>query len=392
MEFHKYANLFPMMQIEEYQKLIADVKENGLVEKIILHEGKILDGRNRFMACGEAGIQPEFETYAGKEPLKFVISKNMHRRHLSASQKAIIAVDLLPMLEDEAETRKLATLKQFTEVEILPHRYEEGKSRDFAGEMLGVSGRYVSDAKAIIDKMPDLKEKIASGEMSLQDAKKEVRQAELTSERKELADKAQAVPDNDRVKLWQGDITKDEPKEQYDFIITDPPYLREYLPLYDALASYADKALKDGGLLIAMCGQSYVDYIYNALAEKLTYYWTACYLTPGQPTPLRQRQVNTTWKPLLIFAKGDYHGKIFGDVFRSDENDKNFHHWGQSVSGMLSIIKGICLPGQSILDPFLGGGTTGVAAIQHGCYFDGFDLDAENVNISKSRIYDQTGK
>jgi len=96
------------------------------------------------------------------------------------------------------------------------------------------------------------------------------------------------------------------------------------------------------------------------------------------------------WKPLLVFANGKYSGKMFGDVYESGENSKELHKWGQSESGMFDVISGICLPGQYILDPFCGAGTTGVAAIKHGCLFDGIDLDQDNVNISKGRINDET--
>ena len=124
------------------------------------------------------------------------------------------------------------------------------------------------------------------------------------------------------------------------------------------------------------------------MSKHLDYYWTATYLTLGQPTPLRQRNVNSTWKPLLIYSKGKYKGKIFGDVFRSEKSEKAHHKWGQSVSGMTDIISKICLPGQSVLDPFCGAGTTGVAAVNHGCFFDGVELELEDVNISKGRIDD----
>ena len=122
----------------------------------------------------------------------------------------------------------------------------------------------------------------------------------------------------------------------------------------------------------------------------MDYYWTAAYLTPGQPTPLRQVNVNTTWKPLLMFTKrGDrYSGKIFGDVFKSDGNDKDHHKWGQSESGMIDIVSKLALPGQWILDPFCGAGTTGIAALKHGCLFNGIELEEENANIARARLND----
>lgn len=202
-----------------------------------------------------------------------------------------------------------------------------------------------------------------------------------------LSNIGEVVKDAERWSVSLADIREYQTDKQYDFIITDPPYPKEYLPLYSVLAEKAKSWLKPGGLLIAMCGQSYLDQIFKMLGDHLAYYWTAAYLLPGQPTPLRQRQVNACWKPLLIYGlSDDYSGKIFSDVFKSDGNDKDFHEWGQSTSGMLSIVSQICLPGQSIFDPFCGAGTTGIAALRHGCLFDGIDIDEKNVNISKARL------
>ncbi len=108
----------------------------------------------------------------------------------------------------------------------------------------------------------------------------------------------------------------------------------------------------------------------------------------GSPTPLRQKNVYTSWKPLLIYSNGKYTGKIFEDVFTSYKKEKTFHEWGQPESGMMSIISRLCLPGQYILDPFCGAGTTGVAALKHGCFFDGIDMDEKAKNISAKRLND----
>jgi DNA modification methylase len=222
-----------------------------------------------------------------------------------------------------------------------------------------------------------------------------VLQAERIAEQRSImASSVKDILPSDRWHIWQADMRYWRAQQQYDFIITDPPYPKEYLYLYEILADRAKEWLKPEGLLIAMCGQSYLNEIMETMCEHVTYYWTAAYLTPGQPTPLRQRQVNTTWKPLLIFSIADYKGKIFGDVFKSDGNDKSLHEWGQSVSGMYDIVSKICLPGQTILDPFCGAGTTGIAALKHGCLFDGIDLEQETVDIAKGRLaeYDATAQ
>lgn len=212
------------------------------------------------------------------------------------------------------------------------------------------------------------------------------------AERAKVAKSGKNASASNRWSVEIGDIRTYQTEKKFDFIITDPPYPKEYLELYGILAKRANEWLKPGGLVIAMCGQSYLDQIYSMMSKYLDYYWTACYLTPGQPKPLRQKQVNTTWKPLLLFTRqGDrYKGKIFGDVFKSEANDKDMHKWGQSESGMLSIISSVCLPGQSIFDPFCGASTTGVAALKQNCLFQGIDSDKECVLLSRGRLNDET--
>ena len=108
LKFHKICRLFPLMQKEEFESLKADIRENNVREPILLHtDGSILDGRNRYLACLSVGVNPKFKTWNGKGSLlALVVSKNMQRRHLTNSQKATLAVELLPMLEKEAAQRK----------------------------------------------------------------------------------------------------------------------------------------------------------------------------------------------------------------------------------------------------------------------------------------------
>jgi site-specific DNA-methyltransferase (adenine-specific) len=271
-----------------------------------------------------------------------------------------------------------------------------GKTSEKLAEQYKVSDktvrRYAKEAEEfekIKEDKPELAKEIWEGKKTLADVKKDIRAFEIQVQREEIAKKGKEVKAEDRYRIFHDDIRTWKPDRQYDWIITDPPYPKEFLPLWEVLAERANEFLKDGGLLVAMSGQMYLEQIYEMLNKHLKYYWTACYLTPGQPTPLRHVNVNTTWKPLLIFSKGEYKGRIFGDVYKSDGNDKDHHKWGQSVSGMDAIIKGFCLPGESVLDPFCGAGTTGISVVKHGCFFDGVELELDNVNISKARINDE---
>lgn len=178
--------------------------------------------------------------------------------------------------------------------------------------------------------------------------------------------------------------------ESIDLIVTDPPYPKQYLNLYKDLAIYAERVLKPGGSLYAMAGQSYLPEIMNLMnVDGLKYNWTLCYLTPGGQSPqLWQRKVNTFWKPILWYTKGT-NNKWLGDVVKSDvnDNDKDFHFWGQSISGMNDLIKRVSEPGDLILDPFLGGGTTGAACLYNLRNFIGIELDKDCYETSKKRLH-----
>ena len=91
---HPLANIFPLMAADEYVALKNDIRQYGLREAIWILDGQILDGRNRFKACQEVGVTPIFKEYEGDDPTAFVVSFNLKRRHLSESQRAMVAAKL----------------------------------------------------------------------------------------------------------------------------------------------------------------------------------------------------------------------------------------------------------------------------------------------------------
>lgn len=174
-----------------------------------------------------------------------------------------------------------------------------------------------------------------------------------------------------------------------DCIITDPPYPREFIGEYAKLSQFAARVLKPGGSCLAMAGQSYLPDVTAGLATHLNYHWTIAYLTPGgQAVQQWGRQVNTFWKPVLWFVKGEADSEWIGDVIKSDvnDNDKRFHHWGQSESGMARLVERFSRANDLICDPFVGGGTTAVAALARGRRFIGIDKEKEAVNETLARL------
>lgn len=186
-------------------------------------------------------------------------------------------------------------------------------------------------------------------------------------------------------------LTADDiPSESVDVIITDPPYPADYIELFDTLGELAARVLKPGGSMIAMTGQLYLPRYLELLSKHLTYHWMLAYTTPGgQAVQVWNKEVNTFWKPLLWFVKDDRDGRWVSDVINTpvNANDKNHHHWGQGVDGMKAIVEKFSNPGDVILDPFLGGGTTGVAAKLLKRKFVGVEIDEQEAKKSMVRIH-----
>src|SRR5262249_19349825 len=94
LEFHPLAHIFPLVEGAEFDELVADIRNLGLNEQIVVFKEKFLDGRTRYRACLAVGIDPTSTAYTGDDPISYVISLNLRRRHLDESQRAMVAAKL----------------------------------------------------------------------------------------------------------------------------------------------------------------------------------------------------------------------------------------------------------------------------------------------------------
>jgi hypothetical protein len=106
-DFHPLADMFPLMEGEDFDALVADIKANDLRDNMILYEGKILDGRNRYRACKAAGVEVHYWHFYDLndrlDPAAYVISANLHRRHLTAEQKREVIAKLLKAQPEKSD-------------------------------------------------------------------------------------------------------------------------------------------------------------------------------------------------------------------------------------------------------------------------------------------------
>lgn len=178
MEIHPAANIFPMMSDADLSALAADIKEHGQRECCVFYEGKLLDGRNRWKACERAGVEPEYSEIESDDfdPVAFVISTNLKRRHLTESQRAMAAAAARGFYDTAAKERKSATLKRGASKPVpekVPERDMCGDARDIVGDLFGVSGKTVDAASAVREHGSDeLIAAVESGKVSVSKAAK----------------------------------------------------------------------------------------------------------------------------------------------------------------------------------------------------------------------------
>lgn len=198
LEFHPLANVFPMIEGEELDALAQSIRENGLREPIVIHEGQILDGRNRYRACKSIGIEPITTRYDGDNPTAYVIDMNIHRRHLNASQRAMVAARLATRPYGNQPTRH-AEVEKTTSSPPPP-------TTDEAAALLNVSRDSVINARRVIaEASPEEIAEVEAGDLSVARVARQLRQGEDETARKKYDPKAKGASTKQfHAALWHG--------------------------------------------------------------------------------------------------------------------------------------------------------------------------------------------
>ena len=210
LEFHPLRCSF-LVTGSEFDALVEDIRRNGVLEPVVLHDGKILDGRNRCRAAEAAGCPYPTKPYDGGDPLGYVVSANIHRRHLNETQRAVLALSI-ERHEAEAAAQRMLAGKRNPE-EPVP----QGRARDIAAAAVGISGRTLSVVKAVVKEAPDLLPALTDGKLLAKQALREVNTRKGDERRAANAAKVAATPPLDLLTLGA----------KFSTIVADPPWLCE---------------------------------------------------------------------------------------------------------------------------------------------------------------------
>ena len=185
---HPAADLFPMIEDDEFRELCADIKDRGLQQPIVLwKDGTLLDGRNRLMACYVTNQKPLFNRYDGDDPVQFSLGANLRRRHLTPSQRNMtgaLADELLEKFRAEAAERQRKAGKQFGKGakvsvpvrEPIQAPPQQRKSAAQAAKLVGGSASGIEKAARIKREAPDLVPQVMAGALTVKEAERKVKQ------------------------------------------------------------------------------------------------------------------------------------------------------------------------------------------------------------------------
>lgn len=196
---HPFAELIPPMSDDEFTALCEDIREHGMREPVVIYEGLVLDGRHRARACGGLGIEPLTREYEGDDPLGYVISANLHRRHLNTAQRAMVAA-------------RIATLRKGQK----PDPRKRGSTQVAASKLLRVGKNVVGKARVIQERgVPELLERVNNGHISVEPAEQIARLA----------------PEDQRIELARREEKATSGRQQRDRKLTESQRQREIAAL-----------------------------------------------------------------------------------------------------------------------------------------------------------------
>ena len=419
------ANLFPEASPEEYQAILASIEEIGQQEPIARKDDQIIDGRNRYRACRELGIEPVFtELGDDVDPLKYVLAKNLARRHLDASQRAVIAYKLSAWSTPGGDRRSEAYREGVDHSAILPDGYTQEQSAKLmnvsprsvreagkvisedspavpalrhAVEAAGERRVAVSDAAKIVDQPAEVQEQalarvLRGASKTISSAVRQIQSEVMEASEAEALETNRAKPFDETVTLHRcsvSDLSGLVDPASVDAIITNPPYGSGGLPVFSDLVAFAAHALKPEGVMVVMNDGMLLPQVLEGLNHpdlkwicELDFEHHRVPVSGGPPDWITLRR-----RPLLIYGKSRFRlngGDNIIALPASDELPLEQPRRHLLDEAMALIVERFVRPGQVVCDPIpLDRASTALAARQHGCCFIGADKD--DINLDRIR-------
>jgi len=235
LDLHPLCSYFPRMSDSEFNALKSDINANGQLHPIFIIDGMILDGGNRYRALTELGIAPICEEYTGNNPVQFVLSSNLHRRHLTQGQAAAIVsatqdwAKAHPAYRVAKEVGTSAALSKNQTAQVPLDTVADRAAESGTGERT----QRKAD-KLVKNATPELVKQVTTGEKSLNQALKEIEPTNV------INDFDAPEPHEEETDLWS---IINELQEQVKYLETESSLLHKTIDSDDKVATLTKEAM-----------------------------------------------------------------------------------------------------------------------------------------------------
>ncbi len=420
---------------QQFQALKESIKNNGQYIPIIVNQnGVLIDGHHRYRACSELGLEPEIQVKCFDDPLLellYIKDINGKRRHMTDAQKIEFGHKFKHLYQKLAEKNQSLAGKLYGkgkgnssdssvsyETQLSSDSSDSssisspisplsptllspiGRVDKVIAKDIGVSATTFFRGETLIDESPQEWEKVKSGKITVNEGYNEYkRQKNYEQSKKEALEKQATIPLPEGFKLINGDFIeygKDIPDNSVGAIVTDPPYDRHSLFLYDAAFKLAARVLKPGAPMVFYFGNGMLHEILDCMRNAgLRYNGLIAVKMTGKHAILPEAQMYAGCKFMLYCFKGEKLAESIGytpTFIESKPPEKQEHPWEQSVVEAQEIIDRITLENEIILDPMMGIGTNGRAALKLGRKFIGIEKNLVHFGNAKGKIIKEREK
>lgn len=399
----------PDLTPEEFESLKASIADRGVDVAIIVdQDGNIIDGFHRQRACDELGIYcprevRHFETEA--EKFEVVLRLNCRRRQLTRQQKReLIAAYLIrdPQIADNFLAEILGGVSKNTVAEVRHEleatcqidKFEKLRGKDLKNrpsKYKKIIANTPKEAVRAVEIVANLPDNCLGKTLDVTSAMRRAKRQATKRQRQDLIDRAKETLLPDHITIHHCNLTDvDVPAGEVDLILTDVMWNDEAEQDWRDLGRMAMRCLKPDGLLATYVGQQYLSPLAHVLCEcGLHYQTTFCGAFPHGSNAAEVNGVVSRWRPVPIFSKEPRH--VFRktlDMFDTGLPEKEWSHLQQTVKGARWLLEHLSDPGQLVVDPCLGTGTTALAVVTADAprKFIGCDRNEEMVRIARHRV------
>ena len=411
--------LIPLSK-EEYDQLEKNIVRDGCREPLTLWNDQIIDGHNRYKICQEHDLK--FQTVSIElddmdSVFIWILKNQIGRRNLTVFQKTELALKFEPQIAAKALDNKQKAGERYGEnhpKELCQNSDKALESIDTKKEIAKiaeVSHDTVAKVKKINEKASEeVKENLRKGETSINAEYKRVKAQERKDKQAEAQQTALKLVTDE--KLWTA--TDDQTIVECDVIITDPPYgilTEEWEPsdLEEFTRTWASKWSEAGADFILTFwsqrylweGRKWFDESFEGYEFQQLLIWHYA----NNKKPQSRKGFKQTWEPIFFYRKieskkeiknsGDEWGDGLNEfdchvaaVPQSNFNNENAkqHPAQKPLAVMNWLVNATSQPNELICDPFMGSGTTGIAATQQHRKFYGIEKDGEYLQLARSRL------